>query len=784
MFKNYLTITLRNLLKNRINSTINILGLALGLTGAMVIALWIQRELSMDQFHTKADRLYRVMEHQTYSNDFVLTVFATPGPLVPALKEEIPEIEKATRITWGNQLLFTVGDKAFKENGHYADEDFFQMFSFKMLHGDANTALKQPTSIAISEDLANKYFNTSNAIGKVIRIDNIENYQVSAVFAKVPDQSTLQFDFVMPVESFVQKNDWLKTWNSNGIQAFIQLSEGADANALEAKLKNFLIDHSDQKNAVLDLISMGDTYLHMDYKDGKYQGGGRIVYVKLFAIIALFLILIACINFMNLSTARSALRAKEVGIRRVTGAVRGQLFGQFLGESLIMSFISGLIAIGLTALILPWFNNLFETEIVLKINNPNFWLAWLSIVILTGLVSGSYPALFLSSFQPIEVFKGVVKTGKGAVWFRQGLVVAQFAIAIFLVVGTLVIYNQMNYIRNKNLGYNKDNLLYIPSNETLSANYEIVKSELKQIPGIQEITTSDGLIYSWGSNTSNFSWEGKNPDQDILFNHIGTSYDFVKTIGAELKAGRDFSKEFATDSVNFIINEESARLMGMTDPVGKSLTWGDTKGQIIGLVKDFSINSLHTAQQPVILYLQPFINVLYVRIDGQNVSNTLAQMEKVVKKHSPAYPFEYRFLDEEYDQLYRSEQRVSSLSRAFAILAIFVSCLGLFGLAAFTAEQRTKEIGIRKVLGASVTSLVTLLSTDFLKLVLISTLIAFPLGWWAMNQWLERFAYRIELSWWLFVIAGVLAVVIAMLTVSSQAIRAAVANPADSLKSE
>ncbi|MDX1941647.1 MAG: ABC transporter permease [Saprospiraceae bacterium] len=784
MFKNYLTITLRNLLKNRINSTINILGLALGLTGAMVIALWIQRELSMDQFHTKADRLYRVMEHQTYSNDFVLTVFATPGPLVPALKAEIPEIEKATRITWGDQLLFTVGDKAFKENGHYADEDFFQMFSFKMLHGDANTALKQPTSIAISEDLANKYFNTSNAIGKIIRINNIENYQVSAVFANVPDQSTLQFDFVLPVESFVQKNDWLKSWNSNGIQALIQLREGTDANALEAKLKNFLKDHSDQKRAVLDLINMSDTYLRMDYKDGKYQGGGRIVYVRLFAIIALFLILIACINFMNLSTARSALRAKEVGIRRVTGAVRGQLFGQFLGESLIMSFISGLIAIGLTALILPWFNHLFETEIVLKINNPNFWLAWLTIVILTGLLSGSYPALFLSSFQPIEVFKGVVKTGKGAVWFRQGLVVTQFAIAIFLVVGTLVIYNQMSYIRNKNLGYNKDNLLYIPSNETLSANYEVVKSELKQIPGIQDVTTSDGLVYSWGSNTPDFSWEGKNPDQDILFNHIGTSYDFVKTIGAELKAGRDFSKEFATDSVNFIINEESARLMGMSDPVGKSLTWGDTKGQIIGLVKDFSINSLHTAQQPVILYLQPFINVLYVRIDGQNVSNTLAQMEKVVKKHSPAYPFEYKFVDEEYDQLYRSEKRISALSRAFAILAIFVSCLGLFGLAAFTAEQRTKEIGIRKVLGASVTSLVTLLSTDFLKLVLISTLIAFPLGWWAMNQWLERFAYRIELSWWIFVIAGVLAVLIAMLTVSSQAIRAAVANPADSLKSE
>ncbi len=784
MFRNYLTIALRSLLKNRINSTINILGLAIGLTGAMVIALWIQRELSMDQLNTHADRLYRVLEHQTYSNDFVLTVSATPGVLTPALKAEVPEIERATRLTWGDRLLFTVGDKGFNEEGFYADADFFQMFSFKMLHGDAKTALQQPTAITISEELAKKYFNTENAVGKTIRINNKEDYQVSGVFAKVPDNSSLKFDFILPVEPYAKKNEWLQTWNSNGIRAFVQLREDTNVAALEKKLKNFLKEHSDQDNAVLDLQSMSDSYLRNDFKDGKYQGGGRIVYVRLFAMIALFLILIACINFMNLSTARSALRAKEVGIRRVTGAVRGQLFGQFLGESLLLSLIAGLIAIGLTALILPWFNTLFETAIALKVNNPSFWLAWLAIVLTTGLAAGSYPALFLSSFQPVEVFKGAVKTGKGAVWFRQGLVVTQFAIAIFLVVGTLVVYNQMNYLRHKSLGYNKDNLLYIPSNETLSENYTVVKSELQQIPGVQEVTTSDGLIYSWGSNTSNFSWEGKRPDQDILFNNIGTNYDFLKTIGAELKAGRDFSREFATDSVNFILNEESAKLMGMKDPVGKSLSWGDTKGQIIGVVKDFSINSLHTSQQPVILYLQPSINFLYMRIDGQSVSNTLSQMEKVLKKQNPAYPFEYHFFDEEYDQLYRSEQRISSLSRAFAILAIFVSCLGLFGLAAFTAEQRTKEIGVRKVLGASVSSLVTLLSTDFLRLVLISTLIAFPVAWWAMHRWLERFAYRIELDWWIFAIAGILAVVIAMLTVSSQAIRAAIANPVESLKSE
>lgn len=784
MFRNYLTIALRSLLKNRINSTINILGLALGLSGAMVIALWIQREWSMDQFHANAKRLYRVLEHQTYSNDFVLTVAATPGPLVPALKTEIPEIERATRLTWGDRLLFSVGEKSFNEEGFKADNDFFLMFSYQMLHGDPKTMLQQPTSITISEELAKKYFGTTNALGKTIRINNKEDYQVSGVFAKVPDNATLKFDFILPLLKQEQEDGGFQNWNSNFIRAYVLLREGTNVPALEKKLKNFIKEHSDQENAVLDLQSLADSYLRTDFENGKYQGGGRIVYVRLFAIIALFLILIACINFMNLSTARSALRAKEVGIRRVTGAVREQLFGQFLGESLLLSLIAGLIAIGLTALILPWFNHLFETEIALKIDNPNFWLAWLSIVLVTGLAAGSYPAVFLSSFQPVEVFKGAVKTGKGAVWFRQGLVVTQFTIAIFLVVGTLVIYNQMNYLRNKNLGYNKNNLLYIPSNESLSANYEVVKSELQQIPGVQNVTTSDGLLYTWGNNTSNFSWEGKNPEQDILFNNIGTNYDFLKTIGAELKAGRDFSKEFATDSVNFILNEESVKLMGLKDPVGKSLSWGGTKGQIIGVVKDFSINSLHTAQQPVILYLQPFISFLYVRVDGQNVSNTLSQMERVLKKQNPAYPFEYHFFDEEYDQLYRSEQRISSLSRAFAFLAIFISCLGLFGLATFTAEQRTKEIGIRKVLGASVINLVTLLSFDFLRLVLLSILIAVPVGWWAMNLWLERFAYRIELSWWIFAIAGVLAIIISMLTVSSQAIRAAVADPVNSLKSE
>lgn len=784
MFRNYLVIAFRNILKSKSHALINIFGLAIGLACTILILLWIQRELSVDKFHTHVDRIYGVLENQTYAGRDIFTVRATPGPMTPAIKENFPEVEKATRLTWGDIYLFRVGDKSVYEEGLHVDPDFLGMFSFPLLHGDANSALAQPRSVVITRETAMKYFDKENAVGERIQLNNKEDYQVTGVLADIPENSTLDFNFLLPIQEFIDNNEWTQTWNSNGLRCYIMLANGVSASNFESKFKDFVQKNSNQQNVTLFLQNYGDQYLRSDFKNGVYAGGGRITYVRLFAIIAGFILLIACINFMNLSTARSTNRAREVGIRRVTGANRGMLISQFLGESLLLTFIACLLGLAIVFFVLPPFNELFGVELSLDVANPQLWLGLAGIIVITGLLAGSYPAFFMSGFRPVEVLKGVIKTGAGAVWLRKSMVVTQFAIAIFLVVGTMVVYQQMNYIRNKNLGYKKENLVYISANGDVPQKYDVIKQNLLQVPGVEAVSSAGGQFFSWGSNSSNFSWEGKDPNESILFQHISSGFDFLKTIGAELVDGRDFSTAFPADSSNFIINQKAAQLMGLENPVGQRLQWGDQNGEIIGVVKDFPVTSLHNAQDPVILFLSSYSNLVYVRVNSERISSTMAQIEQTFKTHNPAYPFEFHFVDEEYDQMYRSEQRVGALSRIFAFLSIFVSCLGLFGLAAFTAEQRVKEIGIRKVLGASVPNLVTLLSKDFLLLVLVSTIVAFPVAWYIMNNWLARFAYRIDLSWWLFALAGVTALLIALFTVSFQAIKASLANPIQSLRSE
>ncbi len=784
MFRNYLVIAFRNILKSKSHALINIFGLAIGLACTILILLWIQRELSVDKFHTHVDRIYGVLENQTYAGRDIFTVRATPGPMTPAIKENFPEVEKATRLTWGDIYLFRVGDKSVYEEGLHVDPDFLGMFSFPLLHGDANSALAQPRSVVITRETAMKYFDKENAVGETIQLNNKEDYQVTGVLADIPENSTLDFNFLLPIQEFIDNNEWTQTWNSNGLRCYIMLANGVPASNFESKFKDFVQKNSNQQNVTLFLQNYGDQYLRSDFKNGVYAGGGRITYVRLFAIIAGFILLIACINFMNLSTARSTNRAREVGIRRVTGANRGMLISQFLGESLLLTFIACLLGLAIVFFVLPPFNELFGVELSLDVANPQLWLGLAGIIVITGLLAGSYPAFFMSGFRPVEVLKGVIKTGAGAVWLRKSMVVTQFAIAIFLVVGTMVVYQQMNYIRNKNLGYKKENLVYISANGDVPQKYDVIKQSLLQVPGVEAVSSAGGQFFSWGSNSSNFRWEGKDPNESILFQHISSGFDFLKTIGAELVDGRDFSTAFPADSSNFIINQKAAQLMGMENPVGQRLQWGDQNGEIIGVVKDFPVTSLHNAQDPVILFLSSYSNLVYVRVNSDQISSTMAQIEQTFKTHNPAYPFEYHFVDEEYDQMYRSEQRVGALSRIFAFLSIFVSCLGLFGLAAFTAEQRVKEIGIRKVLGASVPNLVTLLSKDFLLLVLVSTIVAFPVAWYIMNNWLARFAYRIDLNWQLFVLAGLMALLIALFTVSFQAIKASLANPIQSLRSE
>lgn len=782
MFSNYLKITLRTLLKQRVHSGINLLGLALGLACTSIIVLWIKRELSMNQFHEHKAELFRVLEHQTY-DDAVFTFASTPGPLAEKLKADFPEITHASRVSWGERSLLAYGRESFYQEGRSVEPDFLEMFTFPLLQGNQETALSNPNNILITRELADKYFGGEDPMGKVMRLDDEADYEVAGVLADIPENSTLKFDFLLPLDNYLKQNESLNSWNNNSIQCYFRVRPGVDAGAITEKIKKIVAENG-QENVALLAHPLSDWYLRSRFQDGKLQGG-RIDSVRLFGIIAVFILLIACINFMNLSTAKSANRAMEVGVRKVSGATRGLLAGQFLSESLIMSALAGLLGIALAAVALPYFNRLFELELAISSAGPGFWLGMGAAIVITGLVAGSYPAFFLSGFQPVKVLKGLVRKGGGAVQLRKALVTAQFAISVLLIIGALVIYRQIQFIKNKNLGYDKENLLYVPVNGALWDKYETVKTELMQMPGILSVSSTNGQVHQWGNNTSNVSWEGKDPEQAILFQTIPVGYDFVKTIGASLKAGRDFSPEFPADSTNFLINETAARLMGMDEPVGQTISLWEETGRIVGLLRDFHVGSFHQAQDPVIMILRPWKNFIYIRLKpGDGLSGLLASMEKVFRKHNPAYPFEYHFTDREYEELHRNEQRTGELAKVFAFLAIFVSCLGLFGLASFMAEQRTKEIGIRKVLGASVGGITRLLTMDFLKLALIAIFIASPLAYYLMNKWLQGFAFRIGIPWWVFALAGLITALVAVLTVGFQSVKAALANPVRALRSE
>ncbi len=784
MIKNYLLTSLRNLYKNKLYTLVNLMGLTIGLACVMLITLWILEQYSYNNFHPNGERIYRILENQYYTDGFVLTVSATPGKLAASLKENRPEIALSSRVSWGDQQLFKVDNKVFNEEGYFVDPDFLRIFNFPVLTGVGPEALEEPGKILITARMAEKFFGHTEVVGQTIRVDNQQDMQIAGVLANVPDNSSLQFDFLISFKEYEKKNEWLENWNSNGIRTFLMATPQAPNLNEVPELKDYLKTVSDQDNTDLLFQGLTDIYLRHDYKDGIYQGGGRITYVRLFALIALFIMLIACINFMNLSTARASTRTKEVGIRRVSGATRGMLIRQFLGESLMLSLISGFFAVVLVQASLPRFNELFDAHIQLDISNPGLWGLLLGITLIAGFLAGSYPAFFLSKFQPIEIFNKVNKQGRGAQWFRKGLVVTQFAIATFLIIGTLVIYLQMNHIRHQNLGFQKENLIYVPVTGTLWDKYEVVKNELTQLPGVEAVSASNGLVYSWGNNTASVSWPGKDPEADILFQTIPVELDFLETIGAALVDGRDFSAAYPADSTNFLINERAAQMMGLENPVGERIELHGEAGQVIGLVKNFRTSSLHIEQEPVILYYRPWKNYIYARLHTDDIQQTLSQIEGVFTAQNPAYPFEFSFVDKEYEKLYRTEARVGALSRLFAILSIFISCLGLFGLATFTAQQRTKEIGIRKVMGASVSQLSTLLSGEFLQLVVIGFAIAAPIAWWVMHDWLEGFVSRIELSWWIFLVAAFLSVSIALLTISLQTIKAASINPVKALRNE
>ena len=790
MLKNYFKTTWRNLFRNKAFSIINIMGLALGLACSLLIMLWVNDEYKVNAFHKNKTQLYGVFERR-YNDGKINAGLATQGLMADEMKIVFPEVQYATGNAWTHQSTFEANNKIIKENGNFAGQDFFKMFSYSLLQGNAITALQTPLDIAISQKMAEDFFGSAaEAIGKTIRYQNKKDLKVTAVFDNVPKNSSAQFDYIINWQTFLEDNGWAKNWTNNGPLTYVMLRKGTDAKVFEKKIAKFLDNYNKEQTQQsyirLGIQPYGDVYLHSKFDENGEISGGRIEYVRLFSIVAIIILLIACINFMNLTTSKSIKRAKEIGVRKVMGAVRFALIKQFISEALLIVSVAMLISLVLVTLVLPQFNQFTGKQIQIPFDNFAFWLSLTGLLLVTGFISGSYPALYLSSFRPVRVLKGLPKFSNSALWFRKGLVVFQFTLSIILIIGTIVVSKQVNYIQTTHLGYDKENLLYISLEGDLGAKYELFKSQGLKMPGIQNVTKITDGPTRINNGTTGVQWNGKDPNLKIDFAHAAIGYDFIKTMQLQLAQGRDFSKDFATDSVGYIINETALGIIGYQDPIGKPITQWKVEGTIIGVLKDFHFNSLHTQINPLILRLGENTGgrSALVRTEPGKTKEALASLEQICKELNPQFPFSYKFSDEEYQKFYTSEQVVSKLANYFAVLAIFISCLGLLGLVMFAAEQRTKEFGIRKVLGARPATLFNLLSKEFLLLVLMAMTIASPVAWIAMNNWLQDYVYRIDISWWMFAVAGVFAVFIALITVSFQAVKAALANPVKSLRTE
>ena len=785
MLANYLKIAIRNLAKYKGYSFINISGLTIGITCCLLIVLWVHDEVSYDRFHDHASTLYRVVENQNYA-DGVFPVAVTPAPLAPALKQDFPEIVDATRLSFTGRLVSYQDASFYETDIAVVDPSFLTMFSFPVLTGDATTLLDDPFSVVISPEIARKYFGEGDPVGKILRFNDEHDLTVTGVIENVPHNSHLQFTMLMPISFYESLGQNMENWRSNWLYTYVQVQDGVRAEDVDAKIVDVIKQNNEGSVTDLYLQPVSRIHLHSDFT-ADIGGHGDVQYVYIFSVIALFVLLIACINFMNLSTARSANRAKEVGMRKVFGARRTHLIRQFYGESLLIACIALLMGLVLIVLLLPAFNDLSQKQLSLGIVTHGPILAGLiGITLFTGIFAGSYPALFLSSFRPVKVLKGTIRTGTRSALFRSVLVVTQFALSIVLIIGTGVIYTQLDYIRNKKLGFDKEHLIYIVMRGNIGQSYDALKSELTQNPNILGVTAASGLPTYIGSSTSGFDWEGKNPDDDILMHYNEVDFDYFETLKMEMAEGRSFSRAFPSDTVSaVIVNEEAVRVMGVESPLETRFEAGGEEVNIVGVVKDFHFKPIDTKIEPIVIALDPDdTNFMFIRVHPTGLSATLAYLEETWKTVIPDYPFEYNFLDEAYDRIYRAEENLGSLVNYFSVLAIFIACLGLFGLASFTAEQRSREIGIRKVLGASVPGLTVSMCREFIKLVVIANVLAWPIAYYALQNWLEGFAYRTDIDWGLFVLTGVLALVIATFTVSYQAVKAARANPVEVLRYE
>ena len=787
MFSNYLKTTFRNLWKNKGYTFLNIFGLAIGITCAALIFLWIEDEVNYNDYFSNKENLYKIKDHQTYDGT-TFTFDATPGPLAAGIKNEIPGIKRTARTTWGDQALVSLGEKNIYQQGLFVDSSFLSMFQLEFTKGNAENSFSQLHSIVISEKMADKFFNSTDVLGKTLKLDNNHDYVIGGVFKDLPENVSFAFTWLAPFKIFESKNDWLARWGNNGVVTYVQTDPNANISTINKKLYNYLDTKAEGLNAKFEIYNMGRWRLYDSFENGK-ELPGRIKYVNLFSLIAWIILIIACINFMNLATARSEQRAREVGVRKVLGAGEGELIGQFIGESLMMSFISALLAVGIIFITLPAFNSLVQKHVFLNLLNPSHSGGLILIALICGLIAGSYPAFYLSSFKPVAVLKGLkIKNGGSANFIRKGLVVVQFSISIILIISTILIYQQINHVKDRDLGYKRNNLIYMTAQGKIKQNFNVIKDNLIAAGVAENASLSNNQVLNLGSNTGDFSWPGKDPQKQILITVEGVSPEYVSTMGMHIRAGRDFYPGLKADSGNVIINQAMAKLINKKteNVVGTVISNSGEQRTVVGIIDDFIYNDMYSPGAPLLMYVDTSnVNYLTVRIkEGTKLPEAISKIEGVMKSANPGFPFEYKFVDEQFNKFFQTETLIGKLASVFAILAIFISCLGLFGLAAYTAEKRTKEIGIRKVLGASTQGLAALLSKDFLKLVFISCLIAFPVAWWMMHNWLQAYNYRVHISWVIFLVAGVLALLIALLTVSFQAVKAAVANPVESLRTE
>jgi ABC-type antimicrobial peptide transport system permease subunit len=802
MIKSYIKIAWRNLIKDKQFTILNLLGLSTGLACTLLIFLWINDELYVDKFNEKDSRLYQILKTAPNSDGTVSTFDGAQGLLAEELAKAYPEIEYAVPVRKERQLgILSVDDKNIKASWQFAGKDLFNIFSYRLIEGNKNNPISDKYGVLISDKLAKKLFNTtSNLIGKTITWSPggqfIGSYTISGVFEAPPSNATDQFDLVFNYSLYAEKEMGtmgdIENWGSNSVRTYLLLKKGTDIEKFSAKIKDFTktkiksIPNSEgllKWEGDLLLQQYSDRYLYNRYDNGKITGG-RIEYVNLFSIIAIFILVIACINFMNLSTAKAAGRMKEVGIRKVVGASRKLLVMQYIGESVLMSFIAIIIAIILVSLFLPSFKIITGKDISLDFN-PGFILTLTGIALISGVIAGSYPALYLSGFKPVAVLKGKLKTSAGESFIRKGLVIFQFTISVILIVSVLVVYRQMKLVQTTNLGYSKDNVIKFTAEGKLHNNEETFINEVKKIPGVMNASGMNGnFVGQAGHGGGGIDWEGKDRNLGIEYYGVSGDYNFMEILGLKMAEGRTFSAQFGSDSNSVIFNQAAIAAMGIKDPVGKVVSLWGRKKQIIGIVTDYHFESMYKKVGPAFIEYDPENEFILLKLKAGSEQETISKLEKFYKDFNQGLTFDYKFLDDEYQAMYSSEQKVAILSRYFAAIAIIISCLGLFGLSAFTAQKRQKEIGIRKVVGATVSGIAIMLSKDFLKLVLLSILIAFPIAWIITHQWLQNFAYRINIGAGIFFIAAAAIIIVTLLTISFQSVKAAVLNPVKSLRAE